>query len=56
MADDLKSAGKWAKELGVSDKKFKDALKAAGIEPDSKKGACNYYSKKTAEKIKKKIK
>ncbi len=56
MADDLKSAGKWAKELKVSDKKFKDALKESGIKPDSQKGACKYYSKKTAEKVIKKIK
>ncbi|VAX14877.1 hypothetical protein MNBD_NITROSPINAE04-1617 [hydrothermal vent metagenome] len=56
MVDDHQSAGKWAKELKVSDKKFKDALKESGIKPDSQKGACKYYSKKTAEKIKKKIK
>ncbi len=56
MADDSMSAGKWAKELGVPEKKFKEAIKAAGIKPDSKKGACSYYSRKTAEKIEKKIK
>jgi len=56
MADEMLSAGKWAAKLGVPAKKFKDAIKAAGIEPDSKKGACAYYSSKTAEKIKRKIK
>ena len=56
MGDDLQSAGKWAKELGVSPKQFKDAIKASKAKPDSKKGACSYYSRKTAEKIKKKIK
>ncbi len=48
---DMMTAGKWAKELGVSEKKFKDAIKAAGIEPDQKKGACAYYGKATATKI-----
>ena len=55
MAEELLTAGKWAKQLGVSEKKFKDAIKASKIEPDAKKGNCSYYSKKTAEKIKKKI-
>jgi len=54
MAEELLTAGKWAKALGVSEKKFKETAKAAGIEPDAKKGCCAYYSKKTAEKIKKK--
>jgi len=53
MADELKTASNWAKEFGLQDKKFKDALKAAKIEPDAKKGACSYYSRKTAEKVKK---
>jgi len=55
MAEELLSAGKWAKELGVSDKKFKEAIKAAGVEPDKKKGACAYYSRKTAMKVKKAV-
>ncbi|WP_306590105.1 hypothetical protein [Geothrix sp. 21YS21S-4] len=53
MADDLKTAVNWAKELGVPEKKFKDALKAAGIAPDAKKGVCAYYSQASAEKAKK---
>ncbi len=56
MADETLSAGKWAEKFGIPAKKFRDAIKAAGIEPDSKKGACAYYSSKTAEKIRKKIK
>lgn len=56
MSDDLLTAGKWAKELGVPEKKLKEAIKAAGIEPDKKKGACAYYSKASAEKAKKTIK
>lgn len=56
MTDDLKTAGNWAKDFGVPEKKLKDAIKAAGIEPDAKKGACGYYSRKSAEKAKKAIK
>jgi hypothetical protein len=56
MADNMMSAGKWAKELGVADKKLKDAIKAAGIEPDQKKGACAYYSKATITTVAKSIK
>jgi len=56
VAEDLKTAANWAKDLGVSEKKLKDALKAAGIEPDAKKGVCAYYCKASAEKAKEVIK
>lgn len=56
MADEVKTVGNWAKELGVSDKKLKDAVKAAGIEPDAKKGACSLYSRQSIDKAKKGIK
>jgi len=56
VAEDLKTAANWAKDLGIPEKKLKDALKAAGIEPDAKKGVCAYYSKASAEKGKKAIK
>lgn len=56
MADDVKSAGSWAKDLGLSEKKLKDALKAAKLPPDGKKGVCALYSKATIEKAKKSIK
>lgn len=56
MAEELMTAGKWAKQLGVPEKKFKDAIKVSKVDPDAKKGCCSYYSKKTAEKIAKKIK
>jgi hypothetical protein len=56
MADELKTATVWAKELGVPEKKLKDAIKAAKIEPDQKKGVCSYYSRAAAEKAKKGIK
>ena len=56
MAEDLKTAANWAKDLGVPEKNLTDALKAAGIEPDAKKGVCAYYCKASAETAKKAIK
>ncbi|HEY3270049.1 MAG TPA: hypothetical protein VGJ89_02445 [Geothrix sp.] len=56
MAEDLKTAAAWAKDLGVPEKKLKDALKATGIEPDAKKGVCAYYSKASAGKARKAVK
>lgn len=55
MAEDLKSIANWAKELGISEKKLKDAIKAAGIEPDGKKGICALYAKASIEKARKAI-
>lgn len=55
MADDLKTAANWAKELGLPEKKLKDALKLAGLEPDARKGVCGYYAKATIEKARKGI-
>jgi hypothetical protein len=52
MADELKTIGNWAKELGVAEKKLKEAIKSSGIEADAKKCACSYYSRKSAEKAK----
>ncbi|GLH68095.1 hypothetical protein [Geothrix edaphica] len=56
VAEGMKTAANWAKELGVPEKKLKDAFKAAGIEPDAKKGVCAYYAQASAEKAKKAIK
>jgi len=56
MADDLLTAGKIAKETGVSDARAKKAIKELGLEPDAKKGACRYYSKEAVAKIKKALK
>ncbi len=56
MADELKTISNWAKELGLSEKKLKDAVKAAAIEPDQKKGVCCMYSKKSVDKAKKAMK
>lgn len=55
MAEDLKSIANWAKELGLSEKKLKDAVKAAGIEPDGKKGICALYAKASIEKARQAI-
>jgi hypothetical protein len=56
MAGEMMTAANWAKELGVPEKKLKDAIKAAGIQADSKKGVCSYYSRASAEKAKKAMK
>lgn len=40
-----------AREWGFPLKKVKDAIKAAGIEPDSTRGACKYYTKEDADRI-----
>ncbi len=56
MTEELKTAANWAKELGFPEKKLKDAMKTAKIEPDAKKGCCCYYSKATVEKAKKSFK
>jgi hypothetical protein len=54
-AEELKTAAKWASDLGVPEKKLKEAIKLMGLEPDAKKGVCAYYSQATAEKAKKAI-
>jgi DNA-binding transcriptional MocR family regulator len=46
------SAAKWAEKLGVSQGKVKKAIDTLEIEPDHKKGKCNYYSEATMEKVK----
>ncbi|BDU76862.1 hypothetical protein [Mesoterricola sediminis] len=53
MGDELKTAAAWAKELALPEKKLKEALKAAGLEPDAKKGVCAYYAQATIEKARK---
>ncbi len=56
MSEDMRTIGNWAIELGVPAKLLKEAVKAAAIEPDAKKGACAYYSRASAEKAKKSMK
>jgi Mn-dependent DtxR family transcriptional regulator len=53
---DLITAGKIAKELGVSDAKVKKAIKELGLEPKAKKGVCAYYSRDVTAIIKKALK
>ncbi len=55
MAEELLTAAKLAKEWAVSENLVKKAIKDLGITPDAKKGPCNYYGPKTAQKIKKAI-
>lgn len=55
MAEELLTAAKLAKEWAVSENLVKKAIKDHGITPDAKKGPCNYYGPKTAQKIKKAI-
>ncbi len=56
MADEMKPIANWAKEMGVPEKKLKEAVKAADIQPDAKKGVCAYYCKASVEKAKKSLK
>ncbi len=56
MPDEPKTLANWAKELGVSDKKLKEAAQRLGLEPDAKKGVCSYYGKAKAQKACKAIK
>ncbi|MBZ5496611.1 MAG: hypothetical protein LAP85_09425 [Acidobacteriia bacterium] len=56
MAEEMKTVANWAVELGVPEKRLKEAVKAAAIQPDAKKGVCAYFSRATIEKAKKAIK
>ncbi len=53
VKENLITTGAMAKELGVSDTKIKKALKELNIQPVTKRGVCNYYSRSELEKIKK---
>ena len=50
--EDLLTAGSIAKELGVSDAKVKKVINELAIQPNAKKGVCNYYSREAVTKIK----
>ncbi|MFH1196994.1 MAG: HTH domain-containing protein [bacterium] len=52
----LLTAGAIAKELGVSGAVVSKAIKALGIQPEMKKGACSYYPKEAVKKIKASLK
>ncbi len=49
---ELLTTGKMAKEFGVPAKKVKMAIQKLNLEPDVKKGNCNYFYRETAEKNK----
>ena len=51
-AKEMLTAAKIAEQLGVPPTKVKKVITDLGIEPDMKKGACNYYSTETIKKIK----
>jgi hypothetical protein len=51
---DLYTAGKIAKEFGLTGKAVKAAIEELKITPDVIKGNCKYYTRETAEKIKEK--
>jgi len=52
MANEMYTAGKLAKELGVSQGKVKKLLAALDIQPDEVKRNCKYYGSATLEKLK----
>lgn len=54
--EDLRSITNWAKELGLPEKKLKDAVKAAELQPDAKRGICCFYSRTAIEKVAKTMK
>ena len=56
MPDQPQTLANWAKELGLNEKKLKEAIKLMGLEPDAKKGVCAYYGKAKVEKARKAIK
>jgi len=56
MPDEPKTLANWAKELGLNEKKLKEAVKVLELEPDAKKGVCAYYGKTKVEKARKAIK
>ena len=56
MPDAPKTLTAWAKELGLNEKKLKEAVKVLGLEPDAKKGVCAYYGKAKVDKASKAIK
>ena len=50
--ENLTTAAKLAKELGVSDAKVKKAIKELSIEPTAKRGVCCFYGPDVVGKIK----
>lgn len=54
--EEMLTAAKAAKELGVPAGAVKKAIAALSIEPDLVKGGCSYYAPKTVKKIAKAVK
>ena len=50
---DLLTAGKISKEFEIPQKAVKQVIADLKIEPDLVKSGCKYYSRETAEKIRK---
>ncbi|HOK14432.1 MAG TPA: hypothetical protein PLU67_02910 [Candidatus Kapabacteria bacterium] len=50
--EEMLTAKKVAEKLGVTEAKVKKIIKEQNIEPDAKRGACNYYAPATVEKNK----
>jgi len=53
---DLFTASKIAEELGVSANIVKKTIKILNMQPDEKKGVCNYYYRNNLQKIKEQLK
>lgn len=51
--EELTTTAKMAAEWGVSAGEVRKAVKAAGVKPDAMRGACAYYSRATAGRIRK---
>ena len=54
--EEMLTAAKAAKQLGVPAGAVKKAIASLGIEPDLKKSGCAYYAPKTVKKIAKAVK
>ncbi len=55
-ANDLRTAGKIAQELGASPGAVKKAIQTLKLKPAAVKGACTYYASADVPKIKKALK
>jgi hypothetical protein len=51
ISEELYTAGKVAKLYGIAISDVKKVIKESRIKADAVKGGCSYYSKTTAEKI-----
>lgn len=56
MSDELLTSGKIAEKIGVSAGKVSKYIKANGIEPDQKKGACGYFGPEKVKAIEEALK